>query len=102
MEDQTMRVPVSEPRPKLDVIKISSHLNISDLVNPRDEFKFTKAVIAPEAEELKEGFKAMLGENWELVSQDKDEPLGYIKGFQNAVAIMNLWIDSMYITAIEE
>lgn len=94
-EQNTLQQP-----PVLNVVTVGNPLDIRDFM-PRKGYKFDGATIGSESEDLKEMFKKFLEENAELVSTDmisESEPDGYVHGFRNAVAILHLWIDSMYIT----
>lgn len=90
--------------PVLNVITVGSPWDIRDFM-PRKGYKFDGANISSQSQELKDMFKAFLEENAELVNADltsESEVDGYIHGFRNAVAILHLWIDSMYITGVNE
>lgn len=88
--------------PVLNVVTVGNPLDIRDFM-PRKGYKFEGAVVSSESDDLKDMFKKFLEENAELVSTDmisESETDGYVHGFRNAVAILHLWVDSMYITDI--
>ena len=98
----TERKQETQKPPILNVVAVGNPWDIRDFM-PRKGYKFDGAVVSTESDDLKEMFKVFLEENAELVNSDittESDTEGYIHGFRNAVAILHLWIDSMYITEL--
>lgn len=72
---------------------------ITDLL-PKYNYQFQGGEVAADAVEMYEGMVDFLRTNEELAMPDKDvvSEDSYIKGFQKAVALTRLWIDSIYLS----
>ena len=102
------RIPISAeqptPIPKIDIIPVMKPLDVHDFL-PKMEYLLKGASVSSEAKDLQKMLEAFLGENQELINnglefKDNAEMKSFTEGFRNALAIVNLWIDSLYITQL--
>lgn len=88
--------------PKAEIVAVMKPLEVTDFL-PKVEYHLQGVTVSTEALDLKSMFHAFLEENKELITNGTDTSNmdaldSFTKGFRNAVAITQLWIDSMYIT----
>lgn len=95
MERQPIR---TEDNP-IAIQLVQEPITIKNLL-PNYSYQFQSAEIPDEAKQMYEELVEFFRTNEELAVPDKsvtsDE--SYIKGFQKAVALTRLWIDSIYLT----
>ena len=106
--DNTERIPITPDTatsiPKIDIVTVMKPLDVHDFL-PRVEYMLKGASISSEAKDLQSMLQAFIEENKELINNgeefknDTDMRL-FTEGFRNALAIVNLWIDSLYITQL--
>lgn len=106
--DNTERIPITTDNsasiPKIDIVTVMKPLDVRDFL-PRVEYLLKGASISSEAKDLQNMLQLFIGENKELINNgtefknDNDMRL-FTDGFRNALAIVNLWIDSLYITQL--
>ena len=104
--NNTERIPITTDNPtsapKIDIVTVMKPLDVHDFL-PRIEYMLKGATISSEAKDLQGMLQAFIEENKELINNgeefksDADMRL-FTDGFKNALAIVNLWIDSLYIT----
>lgn len=90
--------------PKIDIVSVMKPLDVHDFL-PKMEYMLQGATVSSEAKDLQKMLESFLGENQELINngsefKDNAEMKSFIEGFRNALAIVNLWIDSLYITQV--
>lgn len=104
----TERIPItteqSTPMPKIDIVPVMKPLDVHDFL-PKMEYMLKGATVSSEAKDLQKMLESFLGENQELINngsefKDSTEMKSFTDGFRNAIAIVNLWIDSLYITQL--
>ena len=107
--ENTERVPISSENnmaiPKANIVLVTKPLEVQDLL-PKVEFLLSNMTVSSEAKDLQNMLVAFLKENESLVNNG--EPLkehqsvrDFTDGFRNAIAIVNLWIDSLYVTGVQ-
>lgn len=106
--NNTERIPITTDNPtsipKIDIVTVIKPLSVQDFL-PRVEYLLKGASVSSEAKDLQSMLQAFLEENKELINNgeefksDSDMRL-FTDGFRNALAIVNLWIDSLYITQL--
>lgn len=94
----------STPIPKIDIVSVMKPLDVHDFL-PKVEYLIKGATISSEAKDLQDMLESFLSENQELINnglefKDDTEMKLFTDGFRNALAIVNLWIDSLYITQL--
>jgi hypothetical protein len=103
------RTPITSEKqvtmPKVDIVPVMKPLDIHDFL-PKMEYMLKGATISTESKDLQGMLESFLKENQELINngsefKDNTEMNTFIEGFRNALAIVNLWIDSLHITQIE-
>ena len=92
--------------PKIDVVSVMKPLDVHDFF-PKMEYLIKGATVSSEAKDLQKMLESFLEENKELINnssefKDAAEMKSFTEGFRNALAIVNLWIDSLYITQLSE
>ena len=108
--ENTERVPISAENnmtiPKANIVLVTKPLEVQDLL-PKVEFILSNMSVSSEAKDLQNMLVAFLKENESLVNNG--EPLkehqsvrDFTDGFRNAIAIVNLWIDSLYVTGVQD
>lgn len=82
----------------VDIMLIKEPTTIKDLM-PKYSYKFQSGEVSQEAEEMYKELAEFLQTNEELAvpSAEVSSEESYIKGFQRAVALTRLWIDSIYL-----
>lgn len=102
------RIPITTeqvtPIPKIDIVSVMKPLDVHDFL-PKMEYMLKGATVSSEAKDLQKMLESFLGENHELINngvefKDSAEMKSFADGFRNALAIVNLWIDSLYITQL--
>ena len=89
------RIPIASPEPR-DVILIQLAPVFQELL-PDYQYQFQNTPQSAEAAAMYQSLVDFLETNSELALsniEDKDE---YKKGFKRAIALVRLWIDSMYL-----
>lgn len=103
------RTPITSEKqvtmPKVDIVPVMKPLDVHDFL-PKMEYMLKGATISTESKDLQGMLESFLKENQELINngsefKDNIEMNTFIEGFRNALAIVNLWIDSLHITQIE-
>lgn len=93
--------------PKVTVTKVVSQPTYEDFL-PKFAYKLEGLSVTETAVELKSMFKEFMKTNEDLVTPelypDTSEYRGYQQGYASAVALFNLWIDSINVNqaTIEE
>lgn len=102
----TGRTPITteQPIPKIDIITVMKPLDVRDFL-PKIEYMIKGATISSEAKDLQKMLEAFIEQNKELISngiefQNDSDMKSFTNGFRNALAIVNLWIDSLHITQL--
>lgn len=98
------RQPIISEHPESIAIKmVQAPLTLRELL-PTYQFQFQSGEISDEAVRMYEEFVEFLTTNEELAVPENDLPHKdeYVKGFQRAVALMRLWIDSIYLSETTE
>lgn len=104
------RIPITTeqttPIPKIDIVSVMKPLDVHDFL-PKMEYLLKGVTVSSEAKDLQNMLESFLGENQELINngaefKDSAEMKSFTDGFRNALAIVNLWISSLYITNIQK
>ena len=84
-------------QPGVNVRLVQSPLSVAELF-PDYRYEFESQHIAPESQNMFNNLAEFIHTNEELaVSTDYTSREDYVKGFQKALAITRLWIDSIYL-----
>jgi len=91
------RHPILTEEESVAIKMIQNPLTFRDLI-PDYSFQFETGEVSEEAVQMYEEFLQFLQTNEELSIQESDfiSRDDYVKGFKRAVAMMRLWIDSIY------
>ncbi len=82
-------------------VKLVQHpLSVKDVI-PTYSYQLQGVNISQEASHMFQDFLDFLGTNEELIFQETSNQSEYIKGFQRAVSLLSLWVDSIYVTEEE-
>lgn len=93
------RQPIVTEAAAIAIQMVKEPVTIKNLL-PTYFYKFQSMEVPPEATSMYEGLVEFFGTNEELAIPDKSvvSEESYIKGFQKAMALTRLWIDSIYLT----
>lgn len=98
MPNDVERTPVIS-EPAAEIVAVMRPIHVTDFL-PKVAYQIQGAEVSTEALELKEALEAFLEKNQEVipngaVTTDPDALEQFTKGFRNAIALVELWIDSM-------
>jgi hypothetical protein len=88
-----------------NVIAVASKLKAADFI-PNYEFQLQDVVVnADEAARQKEYLKMFIEENFSIIENNSagmpvDQLSTYLKGAKDAIAFVNLWIDSLNVMEV--
>ena len=93
------RQPIVSETAAVTIQMVQEPITIKDLL-PKYFYHFQGAEIPSEAASMYEEMVEFFTTNEELAVPDKSvvSEESYIKGFQRAMAVMRLWIDSIYLS----
>lgn len=93
------RQPIVAETAAVAIQMVQEPITIKDLL-PNYTYQFQSMKIPAEAEEMYDGLVDFFRTNEELAVPDKSvvSEESYTKGFQKAVALTRLWIDSIYLS----
>lgn len=79
-----------------NIIKVTTPQSITDLF-PTFQYKFENELEHEEATSMYTSLLEFLKENYELALNNSNS-IEYKEGFQQALALTHLWIDSLYLS----
>lgn len=110
MPSNVERIPVQTPTPEqptqaLSVVPVVVAPQVSDFM-PRVVYQVQGAEISTEAQQIKEALRSFLEVNQEILLNganmaDPEAVEQFIKGYRNAIAMVEFWVDSQYITSMK-
>ena len=89
------RVPIMSP--ELEIIMVQSPATFQELL-PDYQYQFQNVPPSDEATGMYQSLVEFMETNSELALSDIDDKDEYRKGFKRAIAMVRLWIDSLYLT----
>ena len=89
------RVPIMSP--ELEIIMVQSPATFQELL-PDYQYQFQNVSLPDEATGMYQSLVEFMETNSELALSGIDDKDEYRKGFKRAIAMVRLWIDSLYLT----
>ena len=87
------RVPISA---EVEVVMVQNPPTFQELL-PDYHYQFNNTPTSPEAAAMYQSLVEFLTTNGELALTGIEVKDEYIKGFKRAIALVRLWVDSMYL-----
>lgn len=89
----------------MEIVQVAKPLQVTDFL-PKVAYQIQGAAISTEAQDIKEALYAFLGINQDVIlnganTTDPNDLEQFTKGYRNAIAMVELWIDSQYVTKME-
>lgn len=90
------RQPIISQQEELSIKLVQKPLSLQDML-PKYQYQLQDVQVSEEARHMYEELINFLGTNEELIFQNVNSQDDYIKGFQRAMAMVRLWVDSIYV-----
>lgn len=112
MPQEVERTPVQAPGaqqqslPAMEIVPVMKPIQLTDFM-PKVGYQIQGATISTDAQQVKEALYAFLELNQEVIpnganTTDPNDLEQFTKGYRNAIAMVELWIDSQYVTGTTE